>query len=101
MEGPKAAEAVISSETLTILGGILTGLIALVGKVIVDIRGVKAQNVTIHNLVNSRMTLALTTIARLARSIAKSSGDPEDIKIAEEAEKALETKLTEDIKAKI
>src|SRR5688572_22246776 len=88
-----------SPELIAALGVVLTGILGGVGKLLVDLRAVSKQNTVIHNLVNSRMTLALTTIARLARSLAKLTGDPADLEVASDAEKALEVKLAEDTRA--
>lgn len=92
-------KTVWTPEMLTALSAFLLAILGGVGKLMMDLRSVSKQNTIIHSLVNSRMTLALSTIARLARSLAVLSNRPEDVEIANDAEKALAVKLQEDAKA--
>jgi len=84
-----------------LLSGYGLAIIAIMGglvKIYFEVRSGNKETRKVHVLVNARMTVAITTIARLSRSVAKLTKDPEDVKIAEEAERALETKQIEDEK---
>lgn len=71
-------------------------VLAAAGKILVDVRAGNRTTDKVKTLVDGRMTVALHTIAKLSRAVAKLTSDPHDLLIAEEAEKELQRKYDAD-----
>jgi hypothetical protein len=99
---PVPAVNVSTEGIILIIGAIAAGAVTVivsVGKVLVEVRAGNKTTERVLVLTDGRMTAALKTIARLAKAIAKMTGDPEDIKAAETAEIELSKKYEQDQEA--
>lgn len=83
--------------TIAALFAGLALIIGALGKILVDVRAGNRETHNVKVLVDGRMTAALHHIAMLARSIAKLTHDPEDIKTAEDAEREYTEKRLSDL----